>query len=215
LGGDGERLKDVMSHGTLGYDIDAVLAEREPNKVLGAFVMAIESSGRKRLIGREIDIYWPYKVHASILWDGIHGTLFNYGLVLLVRSAGGMERIGAVGRAGILKQAIDSFGGPDRVSQLVRRFPVNVITPEQKKLFEELDTRWYELVEIPEKLMVAYMRQHIDEFRDYDTQQLSAQPGASPNGGPGESSGNSGVSGGPPIGELGVRQRRALSWHAK
>ncbi len=198
MGGYGERLKAVMNHGTLGYDIDAVLAEGEPNKVLGAFVMAIESSGRKRLIGRETDIFWPYKVHASILWDGVKGTLFNFGLILLVRAVGGMERIGAVGRAAILKQAIESFGNPDRVSELVRRFPVNVINADQEKLFEELDSRWYELVEIPEDLMVEYMRQHIDEFRSYSIQQLPAQPCASPNGGPAKPLGNSGFGGGPP-----------------
>jgi hypothetical protein len=197
LGGDGERLKDVMN-GAIGYDIDTVLAAGEPNKVLSALVTAIESRSSKRLVGREVDIYWPYKVHASILWDGVRGTLFNYGLILLVRAAGGMERIGAVRRAGLLKQAIESFGDQDRVSQLVKRFPVNVITSEQEKLFEELDTKWYELVEIPEKLMVAYMVQHIDEFRSCNTEQPPAQPCAPPNGGPAERFGNSGVGGGPP-----------------
>ncbi len=185
-------------NGALGYDIDTVLAEGEPNKVLSALVTAIESRGSKLLVGREIDIYWPYRVHASILWDGIHGTLFNYGLILLVRAVGGMERIGAVTRAGFLKQAIESFGDSDRVSQLVKRFPVNVITPEQEKLFEELDTKWYELVEIPENLMVAYMRQHIDEFRGYDTEQPPAQPCAPPNVGPAERPANPEVTGGPP-----------------
>lgn len=185
-----------MNHGILGYDINKVLADGDPNKVLGALVTAIESRGSKRLVGRETDIYWPCKVHTSILWDGIHGTLINYGLILLVRAVGGMERIGAVERAGILKQAIESFGDPDRVSQLVRRFPVRVITSEQEKLFDELDTRWYKLVEIPETLMIAYLRQHIDEFRSYNIQQLSAQPCAPPNGGSAERLGNSGAGGG-------------------
>ena len=116
--GEGERLKDVMQHGILGYEIDAILAKGDPFKVLGALVIAIEASGRKRLVGREIDVYWPYKVHTSIVWDGIYGTLFNYGLILLVRAVGGMERIGAATRAGILKQAIESFGDPNRVSSL-------------------------------------------------------------------------------------------------
>ena len=182
----------------LGYDIDTVLAEGERNKVLSALVTAIECRASKRLVGREIDIYWPYRVHTSILWDGINGTLFNYGLILLVRAVGGMERIGAVRRAGLLKQAIESFGDPDRVSQLVKRFPVNVITSEQEKLFKELDSIWYELVEIPENLMVAYLRQHIVEFRSYNTEQLPAQPCAPPNGGPTEPSADSSAAGGPP-----------------
>jgi hypothetical protein len=136
---------------------------------VGALVTAIEGRDSKRLVGREIDIYWPYKVHASILWDGIHGTLFNYGLILLARSTGGMENIGAVERAGILRQAIESFGDPNRVNELVKRFPVNVITSEQEKLFNELDTRWYRVTEKPEQLIVAYIRQHVDEFRSYNS----------------------------------------------
>jgi|SRR5215471_10429077 len=156
-----------MDHGMLGYDIDKVLALGEPYKEVDALVTAISARDNKRLVGREIDIYWPYKVHASIMWDGIHGTLFNYGLVLLVRSAGGMEEIGAVERADILRQAIVSFGDPNRVNELVKRFPVNIITSDQKKLFDELDTRYYHVKESPEELIVAYIRQHIDDFRSY------------------------------------------------
>jgi hypothetical protein len=158
-----------MDHGILGYDIDSILALGEPYKVVDALVTAIAGRDNKRLVGREIDIYWPYKVHASILWDGIHGTLFNYGLILLARSVAGMENIGAVGRAGILREAIESFGDPKRINELVKRFPVNVITSEQKKLFEELDTGWYRVTERPEELIVAYIRHHIEEFRSYNS----------------------------------------------
>jgi hypothetical protein len=163
-----------MDHSILGYDIDKLLALGEPYKVVDALVTAISARDSKRLVGREIDIYWPYKVHASILWDGIHGTLFNYGLILLVRSSGGMENIGAIERVGILRQAIESFGDPNRVNELVKRFPVNIITSEQEKLFKELDIRYYDVKERTEELIVAYIKQHIEEFRSYKSMQSPA-----------------------------------------
>jgi hypothetical protein len=61
---------------------------------------------------------------------------------------------------------------------------------EQKKLFEELDTRYYRVNENFSELAA--------EFRSYQTESQLAQPTASPNGGPAALSGNSGVSGGPP-----------------
>jgi Domain of unknown function (DUF4375) len=164
-------MKGIMEHGILGYDIDTILASGEPYAVVGALVAAIGARESKRLVGREIDIYWPYKVHASIMWDGIHGTLFNFGLILLVRSTGGMENIGAIERTGILRQAIESFGDPNRVNELVKRFSVDVITSEQKKLFDELSTRYFQVKERTEELIVAYIRQHIDEFRNYKSMQ--------------------------------------------
>ena len=156
-----------MEHVKLGYDIDTILASGKAYEVVGAVVAAIGARESKRLVGREIDVFWPYRVHASIMWDGIHGTLFNYGLILLVRSTGGMENIGAIERTGILRQAIESFGDPNRVNELVKKFPFDVITSEQKKLFDELDTKYYHVKERTEELIVAYIRQHIDEFRSY------------------------------------------------
>jgi hypothetical protein len=108
------------------FDIDAILAKAEAKDVVVALLEALNARRNAcksaRLIGREKDIYWLDIVHSSVFCDGINGTLLNYGLLPLVFSVEAMERIGAVERARIQKQAVESFGDQEQVSQLTKRF---------------------------------------------------------------------------------------------
>jgi len=174
-------MNGIVDENLPAYDVDAILAKAKACDAVSALIESLAARRNKKLIGREKHIYRPYQVHESILCDGINGTLLNYGLVLLAWSVEGMEAIGAEKRARILKQAIESFGDPERVRQLIRRFPVNIIAPEQKKLFDELDTRYYRVNENFNELVVAYVRQHIEEFRTYQTQNSPAQRVDAPN----------------------------------
>jgi Domain of unknown function (DUF4375) len=187
----------IMEAGTPTYDIDAILAKVEAKDVVTALLDALNARRNAcksaKLIGREKDIYWLDIVHSSIFCDGITGTLLNYGLLPLVFSAEAMERIGAVERARILKQAVESFGDQERVGELTKKFRPHMVTPEQEKLFEELDTRYYHVWENFSELGAAYIKQHVEEFRGYQTQRQLAQPTAPPNGGPAMHPDNSGV----------------------
>ena len=126
--------------------------------------------------------------------DGINGTLLNYGLLPVVFSVEALERIGAVERARILKQAVESFGDQEQIGQLTKRFRPHMITPEQKKLFGKLDTRYYHVNENFSELAAAYIKKHDADFRSYQMGNPLAQGSAAPNHGSGTLLGSSGVS---------------------
>jgi hypothetical protein len=181
------------------YEIDRILSERDSYKAVTALIKAIEAArGGKKLIGHERVIYHPYVVDLSIPIEGIHTTLFNLGLGRFFWAHDGMQKLAAIQRAAVLKDVLDSFGGPDRVKQLAQTFRFSMVTREQERLFAELGTKYPDAREDFHGLVVQYVRQHIDEFRSYNIQQLGAQPGAPLHAGPGELLGNSGVGGGPP-----------------
>jgi len=46
-----------------------------------------------------------------------------------------------------LKQAVDSFGLEARVREVTKIFRPDIVTPEQKKLFEEPGSRYYKIGE--------------------------------------------------------------------
>jgi hypothetical protein len=149
------------------YDIEAVLALTEVKGVVRALVDAISTRKTRKLFGRELDIFWLDRVHGGIFIDGIYGILVNYGLSVLVFCVKGMERIGAVQRASILKQAVDSFGDETRLGEVTKSFSLDMVTPEQKELFGELDSRYYKVSESFSDFAVAYIKQHIEDFRGY------------------------------------------------
>ncbi len=184
------------------YDIDAILVKAEAKDVVLAFLDALNARRSvciaAKLVGREKDIYWLDIVHSSIFCDGINGLLLNYGLLPLAFCVQAMARVGAVQRAHILKQALDTFGTQQRMRQLTKTFRPHMVTPQQKKLFEELDTRYYHADENFSELVAAYIKQHVEEFRSYETGSQLAQPAAPPHGDPKEPSGSSGAGGGPP-----------------
>ncbi len=153
------------------YDIEALLAQTETweaKDVLPTIIEAICSREGRKLFGRELDLYFLNLVHAGIFLDGINGTLFNYGLSVLAFTAKALERIGATERARILKQAVDTFGNEEQRRELAKNASWDV-TPEQEKLFNELDSRYYKRLEDVRELMIAYIRQHIEDFRSYET----------------------------------------------
>jgi Domain of unknown function (DUF4375) len=149
------------------YDIDAILATTDAKAVVPALVDAIGSRKTRKMFGRELDIFWLERVHGGVFIDGIYGVLVNYDLSVLVFAVKGMERIGAVQRASILKQAVDSFGDEARVGEVTKNFRPAMVTPEQKRLFEELDSRYYKASESFSDLAVAYIKQHVEDFRGY------------------------------------------------
>jgi hypothetical protein len=190
-----------MDTKTPTYDIDAILANRKNKDVVTALLEALyarkDASKSAKFLGREKDIYWLDLVHSGIFCDGIDGTLSNYGLAPLVFAVGGFKRVWAVEKAIILREALRSFGEPEPGRELPTKFNLPP-TPEQKKLFEELDDRFIRAKENFSELAVAYVEKHIEEFRSYGSQGELAQPGAAPNGGPAMRLGSSGASGGPP-----------------
>jgi len=152
----------------LAYDIDAILAKATASESVCTLIQAIESTrtGRK-LIGHERVIYHPHTVHLSIMYDGIVSTLFNLGLGRLFWAHDGMQKLGAIKRASILKEAVDSFGGEEEIKQLVLKFSISMVTPEQEQLFGALGTRYSDTEEDIDALIVSFVKRHIEEFRGY------------------------------------------------
>ena len=178
--------EESMENKTPTYDIDTILANRKNKDVVTALLEALyarkDACKSAKFIGREKDIYWLDIVHSGIFCDGINGTLLNYGLAPLVFAVAGFKRIGAAEKANILREALRSFGEPEPGRELPTKFDLPP-TPEQKKLFEGLDTRFIHAKENFRELAVAYIENHIEEFRSYGTQGVLAQPAAT-DGGP-------------------------------
>jgi hypothetical protein len=149
------------------YDIDAILAKVEAKDIIPTLVDAICTRKTRKVFGRELDIVWLDRVHGGIFIDGIYGILGNYGLTVLAFSVKAMERIGAVQRARILREAVDSFGDEAQVRELAKSFTDEMVTPELKKLFWELTSRYYAVSEDYRGLAVTYIKQHIEDFRGY------------------------------------------------
>jgi hypothetical protein len=156
-----------MGEQTRTYDIDAILANVEPKDIIPSLIDAICTRKTRKVFGRELDIVWLDRVHSGIFVDGIYGVWVNYGLPVLSFSVKAMERIGAVQRARILKEAVDSFGDEAQVRELAMSDTTEMVTPEQKKLFWELTSRYYEVSEDLRGLVVAYIKEHIEDFRGY------------------------------------------------
>lgn len=163
------------------YDIDGILAKATASESVCALMQAIESARTgKKMIGHERVIYHPHTVHLSILYDGIHSTLFNLGLGRLFWAHDGMEKLKAVKRARILKEVLDSLGGGEKMKELAQKFSLSMVTPKHEQLFDELGTRYYETEEDFDELVVQYVKQHIEDFRSYQNPPLPAQ-GDAPN----------------------------------
>lgn len=153
------------------YDVDKILASTNSSDAAYALVTAIRETRKDtELKPKEQDIYYPYEVHWRIMMDGIDGTLFNIGLGPFVWAGPSLEKLGAKDEAKMIRRVVESFGQTNDVQGLIEKFRPKMITPEQKKLFDELDSQYYDLKHDFYGLIVEYVKKNIEEFRAYQKQ---------------------------------------------
>ncbi len=151
-----------------GYDIDAILEKNAVSDMVHTLVDAIRrmraDSDLKPL---EQHVYYAYETHWRIKTDGIHGTLWNVGLGVLVWGAYGMKAVGALSHSQILLQAAESFGPRDQMNVLIQNFSSDQLTPDRKDFFKQLDSQYFDCKDNLDELLASYVRQHAEEFRSY------------------------------------------------